>query len=219
MILVTVASPIEAEPFLSLIQQEDDRIQLLITGVGPTETAFRLTRFLEQLEVMPAIIINSGVAGAYSCDTMSERAALLDLCLAEREVFGDFGVLLEQEYLYFDPAMAGEIELDFDQELIEKSIVKLAEAGFAAKKGVFITVNSASGTAVRGNMLQQRWNGLCENMEGAATARICNHYNLPLIELRAISNMVEDRDLSGWKLKEAAKKAALAVTTLSKALL
>ena len=73
--------------------------------------------------------------------------------------------------------------------------------------GAFVTVNCASGTAKRGNMLGARYRALCENMEGAAVARVCREFNLPCLELRCVSNLVEDRDTSRWQLKKACRRA------------
>jgi futalosine hydrolase len=53
-------------------------------------------------------------------------------------------------------------------------------------------------------------------MEGASVARVCSEYSLPLLELRCISNLVEDRDLSRWRLREACEKAAQAAVILIK---
>lgn len=71
------------------------------------------------------------------------------------------------------------------------------------KKGSFVTVNSCTGTAQRGNFLQRQFNAICENMEGAALARVCDLYNLPMMEVRCVSNMVENRDKSKWQIEEA----------------
>jgi futalosine hydrolase len=45
-------------------------------------------------------------------------------------------------------------------------------------------------------------------MEGAAAAQVCSMFSLDLVELRCISNMVEDRKPSAWKLEEACLRAA-----------
>jgi futalosine hydrolase len=37
-------------------------------------------------------------------------------------------------------------------------------------------------------------------MEGAAVAHVALLYDIPLLEVRGISNMVEDRDLSRWDI-------------------
>ena len=54
--------------------------------------------------------------------------------------------------------------------------------------------NRCSGLAVRGNELAARFNAICENMEGAAAAQVCTLYEVPFLELRGISNLVEDRN-------------------------
>jgi futalosine hydrolase len=41
-------------------------------------------------------------------------------------------------------------------------------------------------------------------MEGAAVAQVCEQYQVPFLELRGVSNLVEDRDLSRWDLEGAA---------------
>ena len=92
--------------------------------------------------------------------------------------------------------------------------VLLAQAGDALSSrrisfysGNFVTVSCASGTARRGRMLAEQYQGLCENMEGAAVARVCREFALPCLELRCISNLVEDRDTSRWQLRKACRKA------------
>jgi futalosine hydrolase len=51
-------------------------------------------------------------------------------------------------------------------------------------------------------------------MEGAAVAQICEQYKVPFLELRGVSNMVEDRDLSNWDLDGAAGRAQQALIAL-----
>jgi futalosine hydrolase len=77
--------------------------------------------------------------------------------------------------------------------------------------GPFVTVSNCSGTAARGLELAARFGGLVEGMEGAALAHVATLYGVPWLELRAISNAVEDRDLSRWRLRDAAEAAQRAV--------
>jgi len=37
-------------------------------------------------------------------------------------------------------------------------------------------------------------------MEGAAVAHICSMYGIPVIEIRGISNIIEDRDMKKWNI-------------------
>ncbi len=112
----------------------------------------------------------------------------------------------------------GEIVYDLDSTLAARCRTIFDQLGISYHLGVFITVNGITGHRARGQMLQCRWNGMCENMEGAAVARVCREFNLPSAELRCISNYVEDRDLSTWCLPEAATKAAHTAIQLVKGL-
>jgi len=53
---------------------------------------------------------------------------------------------------------------------------------------------------MRGEALVQRYGAICENMEGAAVALVAALYGIRCMEVRGISNMVEDRDLSRWDI-------------------
>ncbi|MQA92922.1 MAG: hypothetical protein GEU90_22310, partial [Gemmatimonas sp.] len=49
---------------------------------------------------------------------------------------------------------------------------------------------------------------LCETMEGAAYAHVAAFYGVPFAEIRGISNLVEDRDTSRWRIAQGAEAAA-----------
>ena len=172
----------------------------LVTGVGPVETALRLTKFLCTSKEKYDALIQFGVGGSYILPDQRSQPELLDICLAEKEIAADFGICLGNSMDYLDRSLAGEIVYNLDMALVKRCQVVLGQLGVSYHKGVFITVNGITGTRTRGKMLQSRWNGLCENMEGAAVARVCMDFNLPWAELRCISNFVEDRDSSTWCL-------------------
>jgi len=81
----------------------------------------------------------------------------------------------------------------------------------------FVTVNCCTGTILRGEFLQKKYDAGCENMEGAAVAMVCKNFNIPCVELRCVSNMVGDRDKSNWLLSEAIEKTCQAVKILLQA--
>ncbi len=80
-------------------------------------------------------------------------------------------------------------------------------AGLALHRGPFVTVSTASGTAVRGEELFRRFGGICENMEGGAAAQTALLYGVDCMEVRGVSNLVEDRDLSRWDIPLAVERA------------
>ena len=139
-------------------------------------------------------VINFGIGGAFAGDDRQNDAELLDICLAEKEYLGDYGVCFgERVEPFANPDIAAPSEFSLDPELTGKAAALLVDKGIRLRKGNFVTVIGASGTAARGRQLCGRFDGLCENMEGAAIARVCQMYSVPMIELRAISNLVEDR--------------------------
>jgi futalosine hydrolase len=77
--------------------------------------------------------------------------------------------------------------------------------------GTFITLSTCTGTAARARQLEERYHGLCENMEGAAVAQIAVLHSIPWLEVRGISNIVEDRDLKAWDIPKAAGAAQQAL--------
>ena len=55
-------------------------------------------------------------------------------------------------------------------------------------------------------------------MEGAAIAHICAMYDIPMIEIRGISNIVENRDIKKWDIQLASENCQMAVIELIKTL-
>jgi futalosine hydrolase len=104
-----------------------------------------------------------------------------------------------------------------DPELLahaQRLIVRSREPRRRVAVGPLVTVSTCSGTVAVGRELAERTGGLAENMEGAAVAQLCTRYAAPFFEVRGISNLVEDRDLSRWDLPVAAAAAQQAVRLL-----
>jgi futalosine hydrolase len=180
------------------------------------ETALRLTRFLCRADQKVHAAVNFGIGGAYLQPVGYYQPALLDICLAEQEVIGDLGICLQDAVEYLDQGLTGDLTVSLDSVLLERGRTILTEVGIRHFSGVFVTVNSATATRRRGDMLQGWWQGLCENMEGAAVARVCREFAIPCLELRALANYVEDRNLENWQLPEACLKAAQSAALIVK---
>jgi futalosine hydrolase len=214
MILALAATEIEMEPLVRRCSTLGLTCRSLVGGVGPLETAVRLSGFLHRQHESVRLVINFGVAGAYDQPQDLPQPQLLDLCLATREVFGDFGLAYGERIEPLPPSLVGEHCSTLDQEYLERGSAILEAQGMRPLRGTFVTVAAASATAARGRMLQQRWSALCENMEGAAVVRACREFSVPVLEIRAISNRVEDRDPHSWMLTQACEKAAEGVSCL-----
>ena len=191
----------------------------LVTGLGLVETTLSLTGWLRDHGEEVAGVIHFGVAGAYLHNGTAQTAQLLELCLATHEVLGDLGVCLEDAVEEFSADIL-QVKHHFvlDERLLARAEKTLSQAGLSSKKGRFITVQCVSGTEKRGNLLGRKFTGLCENMEGAAVARVCDHFSLPCLEIRCVSNLVEDRNPDNWQLKKACRKAGDAAALILRAL-
>lgn len=215
MLLAVAATEIEMAPYLSRCPSQAGGLLSCISGVGPVEAAISMTRTLEKYHTMLAGVVNFGTAGAYLSDGEEVGAGVLDTCLANKEVFGDYGVCIGDKIEPFaNTAISGVIEFELDKVLYARAQQILVAHELAYMAGTFVTVNAASGTAARGNQLRSRYRALCENMEGAAVARVCREFSVPMIEVRVVSNLVEDRPTSSWKLTEASQKSAGAASLI-----
>ena len=79
--------------------------------------------------------------------------------------------------------------------------------GVFLMRGRSATVSTCSGTRQAGAGLSQRWNAVIENMEGAAVAQICLRCGIDCLEIRGVSNLVEERDLKKWDIPKAVEGA------------
>ncbi len=206
MILVVAATEMELRPFIKEMGPSGEGWETLICGVGPVETAVRLGKYLAGGSQRIDCIFNLGIGGAYKQPQAQHSMPLLSVCLAEREIFGDLGINHGDEIEYFPATLSGDTVFPLDSRRLKRVIQILETQQIDFSQGTFVTVNSVSGSLARGGFLQQRWDGMCENMEGAAIARVCQEFNIPLVEMRVISNMVEDRDPSKWLLRESCER-------------
>lgn len=189
-------------------------------GMGKTNAAQALTALLETRPVRG--VVGFGVGGAYPGSGLAPG----DVALASAAIYGDEGVeapggWMSTEGIGIPLLERGGTpifnEITLDPDLVERARAALEAEGIAARVGPFVTVSACSGTATRGETLARRFGALCEGMEGAALAHVAALYELPFLELRAISNAVEDRDLSRWRLAEAAEAAQRAVRAVAAA--
>ncbi len=212
MILVVAATEFEMRAFLRAAPQPSCR--QLICGIGPVEAALQLSLALSSMQPLPDAVLNIGVAGAYR--RKRSPATLLDICMAEQEELGDFGRCQAQALLPLTvPNIATPGSFALADALRLRMVERLSAHGIAHTIGRFITVNSVSADRQRGAMLLQRYpDALCENMEGAALARVCAHFSLPFAEMRCISNMVDDPQHQHWRLEEACIRCGRAAAAL-----
>ena len=195
----------------------DHRVLLCIGGMGKVNAAHAAT-ILSGYN--PAAIVIFGIGGAYP----SSSAKIGNLVIAKEEIAGDEGVLThdgfkDTEYIGIPllKTLTTEIYSTYPAPkfLIEQALQALLTNQQRDRNtvhlGTFVTLSTCTGTTARARELEERYHGLCENMEGAAVAHVAELHNIPWVEVRGISNIVEDRDLQKWDIPSAAQAAQQAV--------
>lgn len=182
--------------------------RLVYSGMGAVNAAHALTVHVERAR--PALVIQVGIGGAYVPAGLTVGA----VAIATEEIYGDVGVITREGWLGADaigiPLVAREQPL-FNRFPLDLAIVRRAAEVCGATSGPFLTLARCTGIQTMGDELFARFGALCESMEGAAAAHVCALYDVPLLEIRAVSNLVEDRDRGKWRIGEAAARAQAAV--------
>lgn len=197
------------------------RVAICCSGIGKTSAASATATLLNH--ICASQIIMLGCGGAYPASGLQVG----DLAIASEEILGDEGVLTPQGFLDMEqmdlPVVRVGDHCYYNRFPIDSkwlTTIKEQLHRYAVNEeiqclcGSFVSVSTCSGTARCGELLQQRIGGIAENMEGAAVAQVCLQYQIPFSEIRAISNMVEDRDMLRWDLPGAMQRAQHAVLYL-----
>ena len=197
----------------------NQRVLLCVGGMGKVNAAHAATLLL--LRYDPEALLVFGIGGAYP----SSGALVGDVALAREEIAGDEGVLTvdgfkDTEYIGI-PLLKTATSVIYTtypalDALLKRSLRTLIshQENDKVHVGPFVTLSTCTGTAARARELEKRYHGLCENMEGAAAAQVAELHNVPWLEVRGISNIVEDRDLGKWDIPKAAAAAQLAVVRI-----
>src|SRR5659263_414145 len=203
--------PDEAEGVISKGFLHGKSILFSHCGIGKVNAAHTVTLLLE--EQKPDILLLFGIGGAYA------KTGIGDVVIAESENYGEEGVMTPAGWKPMEsiglPLLKNDLEyfntFAMDGKLSQLAIKASKDIGLKVHSGNFITVSQCSGTRKIGEIIRERFNGICENMEGAAVAHICAKYGVPIIEIRGISNIIEDRDLTKWNIPLAVSNCSKAV--------
>jgi len=177
-------------------------IEYLISGVGAVPTTYALSRRLRSDP--PEFIIAAGIGGSFSRDI-----PLGTVFQVRSEVFADLGVQESRGWTdVFGLGLANENESPFFGGRLENPSPAM---NISAIQGVGCTVNQVSTDQGRIEAIEKLYGPGVESMEGAALHYVCLKEEIPFIHLRAVSNLVGERDKQRWKMKEAIEKLGIAI--------
>lgn len=179
-------------------------------GIGKINAAAATAVLIEQCQ--PRLVINTGCAGAYLASGLSVG----ELAVASDEFLGDEGVLTsagwqDLRFMGLPSSTHGRQQyhnaIPLSRHAAEKAMQLADYLGVKLVRGRFITLSTCSGTRQRGEALAREFHGICENMEGAAVAQVCLRYGIDCLEIRGVSNLVDERDMKTWDIPRAVEAA------------
>ncbi|WP_127581443.1 futalosine hydrolase [Paenibacillus koleovorans] len=159
-----------------------------------------------------AAVLCAGIGGGFA-----ERAALGELVVATACVAPQLGAeTAEGGFLSLDELGFGTARIATDEALSARLVQALQAAGQSVRTGAVLTVATVTGTAATAAARAARVpDAAAEGMEGFGVAAAARAMQLPVLELRAISNPVGPRDRAAWRIPQALQALEAASAVLS----
>lgn len=185
--------------YFSRLHFESKEIDILVTGIGMTSTAYKMGKILAVNKYDFAL--NIGIAGAFD-----KKLDIGNVVNVNRDVISELGAEKGHLFLKFNETIIGKSSLDNTiwhientHEICNPVLQKLPKV-----KG--ITVNTVHGNSNSIDKIVQLFNPDVETMEGAAFLHICNAEKIKCAQIRSISNYIEERKPENWNINLAIEK-------------
>jgi futalosine hydrolase len=203
---------------------EETAFDCMISGPGVFNTAHALTVYLEHTR--PTLVLDTGIAGGFAAfGSGGDDAGGTGAVDREPMGIGDIGIAVREQYIHtgvgcHTPNTAClPFDLIENQPLTRQGIYP-ADSGLSdlyhkiftreiagpIVRGNFITVSSITASPDHAQKIYDRFSPAMEAMEGAAAFHVAALYNVPIIEIRAASNFVGERDKDRWNFPLACEK-------------
>jgi futalosine hydrolase len=192
-ILIIVATENEIQPFLGSNIHKSYPIDILVTGVGMVSTAYFLTKKVK--ENTYSLLLNVGIAGSFH-----ENVPLGTVVRVKEDCFCELGAQNDNEFLTLKELNLGEIHFQDNSETFN-SLPSINN--MQAVNG--ITVNRVHGKESSIKQIIKQFSPDTESMEGASVFYIAEQEQIPSLQIRAISNLVEKRNKANWNIPLAIK--------------
>lgn len=206
-LLIISATSLEIKPLVSELgngkelqnhvtryKYKNFQIDILITGVGMVPTAVATTIVLSQCKY--DAVINAGICGSFNRDIpIGKVLNITSDCMPEigAEDGEHFLSIIDLKLLDQDefPFNGGKLLNDsvFESSLINELLISTG-----------VTVNTVHGNEQSIAAFLSRNKVDVESMEGAAFMYSCKMLKTRFIQIRSVSNYIEDREVSKWNI-------------------
>ena len=193
-LLIVAATEKEIAPLLGKLKGLKTKPDVVITGVGMTATAFSLAKAFSEKKYDAAI--NLGICGSFK-----RSLKMGEVVNITEDIFSELGAEDGKDFLKLADMKLADREDIYLRPPRKYNLPALKE--FKKVKG--ITVNTVHGNKKSIAKVVSLYNPDVESMEGAAFFYACNRFNIPALQLRAVSNYVERRNTENWNIPLAVK--------------
>ena len=224
-ILVVTATPFEIQPLVSKMRHVSDTglrtaayrfrdhdVEVLTSGVGMVATSAWCSRACAAEHY--DLALNFGLCGSF---TPSLTPGAVVHVTADR--FSELGAEDGDGFLSIHQLnLLGEDDFPFETGMLVNAAPPPLEPLAELQSVAGITVNTVHGNERTIGAVRARYQPEVESMEGAAFMYSCLVAGVPFAQVRAVSNAVERRNRSAWKVEAAiAALGAVAVRLLESA--
>ena len=200
-LLLCVATDLELKPLLPLLElhqaanpTENMTWHVLVTGSGLVNTTFHLTDRLTKHTY--DLAVNLGVCGSFI-----SNHNVGDVVRIHKDRLADWGAHEQNGFVdVFEMGFENPDKFPFDGGWIYEQPHPAVPPTHVPHVEAF-TVNTVRETGLE--LSKHKFSAAVESMEGAAFFYVCRQFNLPCLQLRAVSNTVGERDKSKWKMQDA----------------
>lgn len=187
-LLIVAATEGEIQPFLNWFNPTKYPVEVLITGVGMVATAFAIG---QKLNTKPFdMLLNVGIAGAFSQNT-----PLGSIFRVNEDCFAELGAEHGEQFISLDDLNLGSSSFNENPGTV-LGLKAITHLPFAKS----ITVNQVHGNEVTIRKIQNRLSPDIESMEGAAIFYAAKQAGIYALQVRSISNIVENRNKNNWDI-------------------
>jgi len=206
-LLIVSATSLEIKPFVTEMgkgrlmknrvtryRYKNFQVDILVTGVGMVTTAVATTMALARYKY--DAVFNVGICGSFNHEIpIGKVLNITSDCLPETgaEDGEHFLSIIDLKLLDQDefPFEGGKLVND---SVFESSLIN----GLLIAAGA--TVNTVHGNSLSINAFLARHKVDVESMEGAAFMYSCKMSRIRHIQIRSVSNYIEDRNVSNWDI-------------------
>ncbi len=195
-VLIVVSVAAEKQAVIESLQ-DDGRFDVCVAGVGCVAAASSTSALLAGKQY--DLVINLGIAGGFV-----GRADIGTVVVADRMVAADLGAETAEGFISLEQLQLGDSQIASDEKLADRVLQALVRKSIPVQRAAILTLSTVTGTEETAVKLSNRMpDAVAEAMEGYGVAVAAVQHNLPVLEIRAISNAIGKRDRSSWRIAEA----------------